>query len=163
MVTVEPGIALGILGADCAAVLFSDPNNGIIGAAHAGWQGAVAGVTDKVIARMCDLGADPEAIAAVIGPAIQQDSYEVGQNFKDSLVRTSNSDCERFFKLSQDKVYFDLPGYLVQRIKSCNVREVDCLPQDTYTMENEFFSFRRMCHRGGKRYGRQIGLICLSG
>ncbi|MXZ81225.1 MAG: peptidoglycan editing factor PgeF [Gammaproteobacteria bacterium] len=163
MVSTDPGMALGVMGADCAPVLLADPENGVVGAAHAGWKGALSDITGNVIGRMCELGARRESVVAVVGPAIQQSSYEVGREFMDRFIESGGTGCERFFDLSRDSIHFDLPGYVVERLKSQGVRHVDCLPHDTCSMTEEFFSYRRNCKRGETRYGRQVGAICLVG
>ena len=161
MVTIDSGIALGVLGADCAPVLFADSDVGIIGAAHAGWKGAVLGVTDNIIKVMCDLGSRPDKIRASVGPAIQQRSYEVGLEFAGNFAAQSEIECGDFFLYSDNTAYFDLPGYILKRLELAGIEQVDVLDEDTYTDEQNFFSYRRMCHRKEQKYGRQIGAISL--
>lgn len=161
MVTTDPGIAIGVLGADCALVLFADVESGVIGAAHGGWKGAVLGVTDNVIGTMCELGATVETIRAVIGPAIQQPSYEVGLVFMEQFQAQSIIDCEEYFLLQNDSAYFDLPGYLAKKIQFAGVGDVEILNYDTYSLKDQFFSYRRMCHLNEDDYGRQIGAISI--
>ncbi len=161
MVTREIGIALGVLVADCAPVLLSDPGAGVIGAAHAGWKGALDGITDHVIMRMLDLGADADRLVVAIGPAIQQRSYEVALDFVERFTARSPFDCENCFRIAGDRAWFDLPGYLVRRLGHAGIRHIDCLGSDTCAGEGEFFSYRRMCRRGGRHHGRQMGVIGL--
>lgn len=158
IVTCTPGIAIAILTADCAPVLFADPSAGVIGAAHAGWKGALAGVTDKTVAAMEKLGAKRDRIVAVIGPTISQESYEVGPDFPDRF------ETGQFFKPSSRKRHymFDLPGYLHARIEAQNIASVTDLGLCTYRGEDRFFSYRRATHRSEAHYGRQISAIALS-
>lgn len=162
MVTMVPGIALGVLGADCAPVLFSDPVNQIVGAAHAGWKGAVLGVTDRVVEKMCSLGADPGNINVAVGPAIQLKSYEVGAQFYENFCSLSSIQCRDFFDFSNNTVYFNLPAYILKKLECAGIKARESLGIDTYVNEAEFFSYRRMCHRGEGHYGRQIGAIALT-
>ena len=162
LVTNRPGVALGILTADCAPILLADPGAGVIGAAHAGWGGAIAGVTDAVIAAMVKLGARAEHIRAALGPCISQTAYEVGPEFEARFV-TQNSANRRFFTLSKrpDHWQFDLPAYVAHRLASAGVRAVDTLAACTYAREEDFFSYRRTTHREEPDYGRQLSAIAL--
>ena len=163
MVTREKGVALGILGADCAPVLFFDPEKRVVGAAHAGWKGAVSGVTDQVIEAMSGLGAKIKNISAVIGPAIQSLSCEVSIEFQDQVLSRSGAECEDCFRPAGvgHKRMFDLPLYIEKRLKKAGIAEIHRMLEDTYSNEWQFFSYRRACHKGEKRYGRQVGAICL--
>lgn len=164
IVTDQPGIALGALGADCAPVLFTDGDAGVIGVAHAGWQGALSGITDSVIDAMVSIGARENAIVAAIGPAIHFASYEVGETFRARFMERSPVACADCFSIPEQgrDVHFDLPGYIRLRLDRRALGDVDCLGVDTYTDEGRFFSYRRSCHRQEAGYGRQIGAICLS-
>ena len=162
LVTDRPGIALGIVTADCAPVLLADREAGVIGAAHAGWRGAVGGVTDSSIAAMLRLGARIERISAAIGPCIARASYEVDHGFFDNLLK-DDADNERFFSDGPSgKPHFDLEAYVAARLSAAGVRRIEALGLDTYAREDEFFSYRRATHRGEPSYGRQISLIALS-
>jgi len=161
MVTAVPGMALAVMAADCAPVLLADARNRVIGAAHAGWKGALSGITDKVIEKMCALGAERESITVAIGPAIQQSSYEVGQEFMRHFVVSGGSRCRQFFQFYEGSIYFDLPGYVAGCLAEQGIAHIDCLPQDTYSMEQEFFSYRRSSKQGETDYGRQAGAISL--
>ncbi len=163
MVTREKGVALGVLGADCAPVLFFDPENRVVGAAHAGWKGAVSGITDQVIKAMGGLGAKTGNIRAVIGPAIQPLSYEVGIEFEDQVLARSDTGCEDCFSPAGvgHKRMFDLPRYIEKRLEKAGIAEIHRMIEDTCSNERQFFSYRRACHKGEKRYGRQISAICL--
>ncbi|MDP4795616.1 MAG: peptidoglycan editing factor PgeF [Rhodospirillales bacterium] len=164
MVTTEPGIVLGILTADCAPVLFADAEAGVIGAAHAGWKGALGGVLDATVDLMVDAGAQRDRISAAVGPCIQQASYEVGTDFRTSFLEAGMGN-ERFFKngAGPDKFQFDLSGYVSQRLDQCNIGSIEALGFDTYAVEDRFFSYRRATHRKEPDYGRQLSAIVLKG
>ncbi len=159
MVTNRPGLLLGILTADCAPVLFADPEARIIGAAHAGWKGAIGGVTDATITAMEKLGADRARIVAAVGPCIARSSYEVDEAF---ALRFEDNDPtnERFFASGRAGHHqFDLEGYVVARLASAGIIRIEALGLDTYADPSRFFSFRRATHLGEPDYGRQISLI----
>ncbi|MEM1086584.1 MAG: peptidoglycan editing factor PgeF [Pseudomonadota bacterium] len=161
MVTNVPGLALCILTADCVPVLFADERAGIIGAAHAGWKGALSGVIEATLEAMQTLGADREQIIAAIGPAIQQDSYEVGPEFRDTWVGEKEW-TDRFFKVGAgDRLQFDLIGYVQSVLQREGVGAVDNLEHDTCTMEETYFSNRRRNHHGEDDYGRNGSVIVL--
>lgn len=158
IVTATPGLALAIVTADCAPVLFADREAGVIGAAHAGWRGAHRGVLETTIRRMEELGAKAGRITAVIGPCIAQASYEVGYDFREDF---DDSDA-RFFKLGKPgKWQFDLESYVAARLGSCRLAAVEKLGLDTYSDDQRFFSHRRSVHRGELTYGRQFSIIAL--
>jgi hypothetical protein len=161
MVTDRPKLLLGILTADCAPVLFADDEAGVIGAAHAGWRGALAGVTDSTIAAMEKLGARRHRIAAAVGPCIAQLSYEVDETFRDRFC-TQEPGSERFFiESASGRPHFDLPAYVVHRLIAAGVEQVEALHLDTYAEPDRFYSYRRATHRGEADYGRQVSLIAL--
>jgi YfiH family protein len=161
MVADGPGVLLGILTADCAPVLLADAEAGVIGAAHAGWRGALAGVTDSTIAAMEKLGARRDHIHAAVGPCIAQPSYEVDQGFRVRFL-DDDRDNQRFFVDGPaGKPHFDLEAYVVHRLIAAGVGEVEALNLDTYGDEDRFYSFRRATHRGEADYGRQVSLIGL--
>jgi len=164
MVTATPGVALGILTADCAPVLLADPQGGVIGAAHAGWKGAVGGVLEATLEGMEKLGASRERIQAVIGPCISQDSYEVGWDFRDRFLEQGLKN-RRFFVPSDKEGHyrFDLPGYAAHRLTAAGVGSAAMLGICTYPSQNGYFSFRRTTHAGEPDYGRQISAIVLTG
>ena len=159
MATNLPGLALGILTADCAPVLFADEEARIIGAAHAGWKGALGGVTDAAIAAMEALGARRERIAAAIGPCISQASYEVGPEFHERFAPAD----ARFFAAGGRGGHFrfDLEAYVAMRLAAAHIASVERLSTCTYAREEDYFSFRRATHRGEKDYGRQVSAIVL--
>ena len=161
LVTDRPGLLLGILTADCAPVLFADVQAGVVGAAHAGWKGALAGVTDATLAAMEALGADRSRIAAAIGPCIARASYEVDDGFRDRFTHADPAN-DRFFSDSRPgHVRFDLEAYVAHRLAAAGVTRVEALGLDTYTDPDRFYSFRRATHRAERDYGRQISLIGL--
>jgi YfiH family protein len=158
MVTDRPGLLLGILTADCAPVLFSDAEAGVIGAAHAGWRGAHGGVLAATVEAMQALGARPERMAAAVGPCIAQPSYEVTEDFRVQFA----PDDARFFAPGTPRHWqFDLPGYVAARLAAAGVGTIDVLGDDTYADPARFFSFRRATHRGEPTYGRHLSLIGL--
>jgi len=159
MVTERPNILLGILTADCAPVLLADVQAGVVGAAHAGWKGALAGVTDATIAQMEKLGAHADRIVAAIGPCIARASYEVDMGFVERFCATDPSN-ERFFAENRPgHARFDLEAYVAARLAAAGVRRIEALGQDTYAQDDRFFSYRRATHRGEANYGRQLSVI----
>lgn len=164
MVTREKNIALGILTADCAPVLFADIDAGVIGAAHAGWKGALGGVTESTVAAMESLGAKRDRIAAAIGPCISQANYEVGPEFRDRFAEVDSRNI-RFFVPSDRKYHFqfDLEGYVAERLATAEIGSIERLSTCTYASEADCFSFRRATHREEKDYGRQVSAIMLKG
>jgi len=150
-----------VLTADCAPVLFVDAAAGVIGAAHAGWKGALEGVTDATVSAMVALGARPERIAAAIGPCIAPASCEVDQAFRDRFIAADAANAACFAAGRPGHHQFDLPGYLARRLLRAGVGTVEPLGLDTYSQEGRYFSFRRSTHRGEAGYGRQISAISL--
>lgn len=161
LVTDRPGLLLGVLTADCAPVLFADPAAGVIGAAHAGWKGAIDGVTDATVRAMVALGARSERIVAAIGPCIAQPSYEVDEAFRERFVAAEAANADFFVAGRPGHHRFDLPGYLARRLVRAGVGAVEHLGLDTYSQEARYFSFRRSTHHGEAAYGRQISAISL--
>lgn len=161
MVTRTPGIALGILTADCAPILFSDAEAGVIGACHAGWRGALAGISDATIRAMEELGARRERIVAVIGPTIAQASYEVSEPFRAEFIAAEGGNAAFFGEGTRPGHWqFDLPGYLLRRLRAAGVAAQNS-GIDTRDDAERFFSFRRMTLAGEPDYGRQISAIVL--
>lgn len=163
MVTVKPGIALGILHADCAPILFADAEARVVGAAHAGWRGALDGVLEATLGEMQRHGADLARIAAVIGPCIGQASYEVGPEFRERFIGVEPGNAEFFISAPKRTQHFqfDLEGYAAARLARAGVRQVERLRRDTCGESAVFFSYRRRTLDGGKDYGRNISLIAL--
>ncbi len=163
LVTDRPGLLLGILTADCVPVLFADTAAGIVGAAHAGWKGALGGVTDATIEEMVSLGAERDRIVAAIGPCIARASYEVDDGFAARFAEDDPAN-ERFFSPGKPgHQQFDLEAYVAHRIAHAGVATVEILGLDTYADPARFFSYRRATHLGEPDYGRQISLIGLNG
>ena len=161
MVTDRPGLALGILTADCTPVLFVDRDAGVIGAAHSGWKGALAGGAESTLAAMETLGASRANIVAAIGPTIARRSYEVDEDFLRRFLADDPAH-ERFFAAGRTGHHqFDLEGFVVARLAAAGVTRVEALGLDTYSDPDRFYSFRRATHRGEPDYGRQISLIAL--
>ena len=162
VVTAKPGIALGIVTADCAPILLADRAAGVIGAAHAGWRGAVDGVLENTIAAMERLGARRSAIAAVIGPTIAQASYEVDAAFLVQFDTAAN----RFFAPAPQREgivrwYFDLAGYIVAKLADAGIAEIADIGRDTFCDVAHYHSYRRSAQVGEGNYGRQISMIAL--
>ena len=168
MVTATPGLALGILTADCAPVLLADAQAKVIGAAHAGWKGALGqdgrGILEATLDAMEKLGALRDRITAVIGPCISQPNYEVGFDFRDRFLELGLRN-RRFFVPSDKEGHyrFDLPGYVAHRLTTAGAGTVEISGVCTYPDENGYFSFRRTTHRNEPDYGRQISAIVLTG
>lgn len=161
MVTDRPGLILGILTADCVPVLFADAQAGVVGAAHAGWKGAIGGVTDRTLDAMQALGADPARIACAIGPCIGRASYEVTPDFMDRFVAQDDAN-ERFFTPGRpDHLQFDIAAYVAARLAQAGVTRITLMDEDTYSQPDRFYSYRRSCHRNESDYGRQISMIAL--
>lgn len=162
VVTATPGIVLGIVTADCGPILFADREAGVIGAAHAGWRGAVDGVLEATIAAMESLGACRERIAAVLGPTIAQASYEVDAPFRARFA----ADDERFFvpapaRDGLARWHFDLPVYIITRLADAGLGIIADLGRDTFLQVARYHSHRRSTQAGEANYGRQISMIAL--
>lgn len=164
IVTSRPGLALGILTADCAPVLFADADAGVIGAAHAGWRGARGGVLEATIEAMLGEGAALASIAAVIGPTISQRNYEVGEDFFETFA-DEDPEQARFFAngAAPGKYMFDLPGYVLWRLRRAEIGAASWIRSCTYAEPDRFYSFRRATHLGEPDYGRLISAIALPG
>ena len=159
MVTNVPGLALAILTADCQPVLFSDDDAGVIGAAHAGWRGALDGVLESTVDAMIDLGARRDSIKAAIGPSISQRAYEVGPEFLDTFL-AAHSDNSRFFANGAgDRMLFDLPAYGLHRLREAGIGGAEWIRHCTYSDPQRFFSYRRSTHAREADYGRLISVI----
>ena len=161
LVSDQPNMALGILTADCVPILLSDSQAGVIGAAHAGWKGAISGICERVINLMERLGASRDTIACGIGPCISQKSYEVDNGFYKNFISDDPSN-EHFFKSGKaDHYQFDIEAYVASRLAKAAIKNIYCLGQDTYSQEDEFYSYRRSYHRNEGGYGRQISIIAM--
>lgn len=158
-VTAQPGVAVGALAADCAPVLFADPEAGLVGAAHAGWRGALEGVLEATVARMAAMGARPERIRAVVGPCISQRAYEVGPEFVERFLDADREHARFFAGGAAGKAQFDLPGFCLSRLRAAGVEHCAWTGHCTYADPMRFFSWRRTCHEGAADYGRLIAAI----
>jgi hypothetical protein len=164
LVTATPGLALGVTGADCGVLLFCDRRAGVIGAAHAGWKGALAGMVEALVAAMESLGAKRETISAALGPTIGPQSYEVGPEFL-ARFQAEEPGFARFFAPSANpgRFMFDLPGFIAFRAEQARIGDFEDLRLDTYADETRFYSYRRMTHRKEADYGRLVAGIALRG
>src|SRR6201996_8370761 len=161
IVTAESGLAIGITTADCGPILFVDPKARVIGAAHAGWKGALTGVLESAIDAMEKLGAERNGIIAAIGPLIRQHSYEVGSEFVERFIKADAENAPFFIPSVRDgHAMFDLAGFIRRRLENAGVLMIDDLGIDTYSDEN-FFSYRRSTHRKEPDYGRHVHAIAL--
>lgn len=161
MVSQFSGVALGVLGADCAPVLLVDPVNKIIGAAHSGHKGALSGISEAVIESMCQLGADVRYIKVAVGPAMQADQFEVKEDFMRVFMENKTINALPFFHKSEERITFDTPAYIEARLRQAGVTKIDRWVDDTFSQPDKYFSYRRACHAGESDYGRQISVICL--
>ncbi len=163
MVTETPGIALGILTADCAPVLFVDPKAKVIGAAHAGWKGALGGVLEATVEAMIALGAERQRIRAGIGPCITQPNYQVDEAFRQRFLEDDRENARHFGPDPEEGHHrFDLPGYCRATLRAYGVRQSSFLGACTYADEDRFYSNRRALHRGEGDYGRGLSAIVLA-
>jgi len=163
IVTTVAGLAIGVSTADCGPVLFADTQARVIGAAHAGWRGALAGVTDETIAAMERLGAARERMVAAVGPMIRQPNYETGTDVWDRFIAADPANA-RFFRPSpcERHFMFDLAGYVVARLAAARIGTIEDVDACTYADADKFFSYRRMTHRGEVDYGRHVNAIVLT-
>lgn len=163
MVTRTAGIALGILTADCVPVLFADPDAGLIGAAHAGWRGALGGVLEATVAAMQSAGGRLDRIAAGIGPCIGRDSYEVGPEFPAPFL-AQNPENAVFFRAAKRPGHylFDLPAYVAERLRALGIERIEASAGDTAAEPERFFSYRRKCLAGETQFGHGLSAICLA-
>jgi YfiH family protein len=162
LVTRTRGLAIGVLTADCAPVLFADPEAMVVGAAHAGWRGAIAGVLEATLEAMEGIGAERRRIHAAVGPSISQDAYEVGPEFEAEFLAADAANRRYFRRSASNRPHFDLPGYVNHRLASLGVRSVESRAHCTYENESLFFSYRRSTHRKESDYGRQISAIVVT-
>ncbi|NOD35274.1 MULTISPECIES: peptidoglycan editing factor PgeF [unclassified Ruegeria] len=161
IVTATPGLALTILTADCQPVLFADPDANVIGAAHAGWRGALDGVLEATLAAMEALGAKRNNVRAVIGPSISQRAYEVGPEFLDAFIAESPDNARFFANGQDDRLQFDLPAFGLNRLRSAGVGQAEWTRHCTYSDSDRFYSYRRATHAKEADYGRLISVIKL--
>lgn len=172
IVTRTRGIALGILTADCAPVLLADAGAGVIGAAHAGWRGAIGGILEATARAMERLGARLPATVAVVGPCIHQDSYEVGVDLREAVLAAERAGGESRQEINPNELFragarsgkfqFDLPGFIARRLRRLGLGHVECIAADTFVDEARFYSYRRSVKRGEADYGRKLSAIALA-
>lgn len=161
MVTKTKGLALSILTADCGPLLLADTQAGVIGACHAGWRGAVSGIVQQTITTMTALGAKPDHIYAVLGPCISQENYEVGHEFRDNFVAEAEHN-DAFFNCGEKgKPHFDLKGFIADQAARAGVTQIAIMPDCTYALKDQYFSYRRNTHENIKGYGRNLSAIML--
>jgi YfiH family protein len=164
MISATPGVALGVLTADCAPVLMADPEAGVVGAVHAGWKGALAGVVETAVTEMAKLGARRERIVAAVGPCIAQASYEVGPEFPAPFLNADATNAGYFEAATrQGHFQFDLAGYVLAKLAAAGVEAHEHVDHDTRQDEKHFFSYRRACLNGERDYGRALSAIALVG
>jgi purine-nucleoside/S-methyl-5'-thioadenosine phosphorylase / adenosine deaminase len=162
LVSDRPGITLGVLSADCAPVLLADPEAGVIGAAHAGWRGALAGVVEATVRAMAQLGARPARICAAVGPCIAQSSYEVGPDLQQPVIAEDGASAAFFEPVAgSDRLLFDLEAYVLRRLARAGIEHCQALGADTFADEARFFSARRTRKAGGERFGLLLSAIAL--
>jgi polyphenol oxidase len=157
-----PNLALGALAADCAPVLFADATARVVGAAHAGWRGAIGGVLERTVATMVRAGAAKSRIVAAVGPCIAQASYEVGPEFMERFLLDDAANMRFFVPGTGDRLQFDLKAFCAARLRAAGVAAVDVLADDTFTADEAFFSHRRSVKRGEPDYGRNLSVIALT-
>ena len=162
LATRVPGIALGVLAADCAPILLHDPVARVIGAAHGGWRGALAGIAEATVAAMEALGAERGRVCAGIGPCIGRDSYEVGPEFPPPIVAEDAAAAAYFAPARRPgRSLFDLSGYIAHRLRRCGIARIERASHDTVAEPEDFFSYRRACLRGEPAYGLLLSAIML--
>jgi YfiH family protein len=162
MVTNESGIGLGILTADCAPVLFADSRQGVIGACHAGWRGALGGIIEKTVEKMVSLGSLRQNINAVVGPCISQLSYQVSKEFKDQFVTTDQSYSLFFEEDGREHFRFSLCNFILNLSEKSKIKNCEIIRRDNYTETETFFSYRRSKFNQEKDYGRCISVIAMN-
>lgn len=161
LVTDKPGLVLSILTADCAPVLLAEPEAGVVGAAHAGWKGALGGILEATLDAMERLGARRERIVAAVGPTISQQAYEVGPEFLDAFMAEEERALRFFAGGEGDRMQFDLPGFVLWRLREAGIADAEWTRHCTYADPERFFSYRRATHRREADYGRLISAIRL--
>jgi YfiH family protein len=161
LVTATKGIALSVLSADCQPVLFADTKTGVIGAAHAGWKGALDGILTQTVEAMIAIGAKRKNICAVIGPCISQRAYEVGPDFMDSFIEQDPDNTRFFAQGNKDRLQFDLPGFGLKCLREIDIPTAEWTHHCTYSDPDRFYSYRRSVHQKEADYGRLIAAISL--
>lgn len=162
LVTKTAGLAISAMSADCGPVLLCDPKAKVIGACHAGWRGAVAGITTETIKAMCAIGAHREDIRAVLGPCISQPNYEVGPEFVEAILAQDRLHQQFFENAASGNAHFDLKGFILAKLRSQGVNQIAALPDCTYGQSEDYFSYRYNTHQGVSDYGRNLSAIMLT-
>jgi YfiH family protein len=160
LVTTVPGLAISALSADCGPVLLADAKAGVIGACHAGWRGALSGIVESTVATMCEMGAQPENMTAVLGPCIGPENYEVGDDFKAEFCEVDDNYARFFHSPAGKKAHFDLPAFILSRLAVMDIR-AEWTGHCTYAHAEDYFSYRRNTHAGINGYGRNLSAIVL--
>ena len=160
LLTNSKNIAIAILTADCAPILFYDPKKNIIGAAHAGWKGAYKKIAIKMINYFKKKGSNLNDLYAIIGPCISQNNYEIKEDFKKKFLNQSLFN-KKHFKKEKNKIYFDLKGYIFQQLKNKGIKNIEIIKKDTFSPKNKFFSARRSLKNKINDYGRNISIIMI--
>ncbi len=158
LVAARPGVAVGVLTADCAPILLADPEAKVVGATHAGWRGALAGIIGATVDAMCKLGAQPKRISTAIGPSIGRKNYEVDPAFCEPFIK-KHPTTKLLFRPAGAKLLFDLPAFVRERLEAADIGSIEHLDLDTVSDRERFFSYRRNFSEGEKRYGRMLSLI----
>ena len=161
VITNLPGLAVGVLTADCGPILFAEPEARVVAAAHAGWKGAFGGVIENTLSKMEALGANRKDVSVAIGPTISQDSYEIGDEFYENFVSSSPENARFFKQYGSGKYHFDLPGYISERLRLAGVSNIENMELCTLKSESLFYSYRRSTLNREPDYGRQISAIRL--
>ncbi|RKQ71237.1 hypothetical protein DES40_0550 [Litorimonas taeanensis] len=159
LVTTVKGLAISALSADCGPILFEDVKNGVIGACHAGWRGALGGIIESTVAAMCETGADTTKIRAVLGPCISQPNYEVGETFKSEFIEIDDGYSQFFINMDKNSPHFDLPAFILSRLKASGIEHCTWTGDCTYADKETYFSYRRNTHENLSGYGRNISAI----
>lgn len=155
------GLGAGVSTADCTPILFADARARVVGAAHAGWRGALGGILEATIDRLIELGATRTGLVAAVGPTISQANYEIGEDFRATFIAADADNKQFFVPGEKGRPHFDLPGYVTHRLRRAGIGEIDSFAICTYAQEHAFFSFRRATHRDERDYGRQVSAIAL--
>ena len=162
IISVVKNIGIGILTADCAPILFYDPNKKIIGCAHSGWQGALNGIIENTVKKFNELKSNTHDLVAVVGPCLSQDSYEVQNDFLNKFTNNDKKNIE-FFKKNNDTSYnFDLRGFINNKLHNLGIKNIDNIKMDTFSKSEFFYSYRRSCHNNENDYGRCISVILMT-
>ncbi len=162
MVTTVKNVGIGILTADCAPILFYDPNKKIIGCAHSGWKGALNGIIENTVKKFNELKSNAHDLVAVVGPCLSKDSYEVKNDFINKFVSNDKKNLDFFEKKSGTHYNFDLRGFINNKLRNLGIKNIDNIEMDTFSEREFFYSYRRSCHNNENDYGRCISVILMT-